>query len=95
MDDITRWSVDDFDEEDDTDTTIQLAIHGLTIADDATPAQVAAALYARFGLDWCMALPNELYRQAAIEKVAKWKHRVQLPDGDKLLPKRGKGGRWV
>ncbi len=84
---------DDFDEDD--DTAIQLAINGLTIADDATPAQVAAALYARFGLDWCMALPNELYRQAAFEKVAKWKHRLQMPDKDKLLSKRGKGGRWV
>lgn len=81
MDDITRWSVDDLDEDDDTDgVPIQLAIHGLTIADDATPAQVAAALYARFGLDWAMQLTQELYRQAAFEKVQKWRHRVQLPN---------------
>jgi hypothetical protein len=99
MDDIARWSVDDDDDSEydpPTDGAVQVAVHGVTIADDATPAQAAAALFARFGLDWCMALPKALWQQAAIEKVAKWKHRVQMPDGDgKLLPKRGKGGRWV
>lgn len=77
MDDIANWSTDDFDEEDDTDgVPIQLAIHGLTIADDATPAQVIAALIARFGEDWVLALPNEVWRQVGLVKVAKWKHRV-------------------
>jgi len=96
---IARWSVDDFDEEDDDlsdGVPIQMAIHGLTIADDATPAQVIAALIDQRGEDWVLALPNEVWRQVAAVKVAKWKHRVQMPDdAGKMLPKRGKGDRWV
>jgi len=69
------------DEEDDADNVpIQMAINGVTIADDATPTQAIAALLARHGEDWVLALPNEVWRQVAWSKAQRWKQRAQMPD---------------
>jgi hypothetical protein len=98
MDDIANWSVDDDDDSEydpPPDGAVQVAMHGVTIADDATPAQAAAALFARRGIDWSMQTSLELTRQVAAATGHRDNQRVQMPDGDGKLPKRGRGGRWV
>lgn len=70
------------DEEDDdlpADGAVQVVVEGITIYIIDEPSEAAEALYKKFGLDWTMQLTQELYRQAALHKVAKWKHRVQMP----------------
>jgi hypothetical protein len=89
---------DEYDDADDPppDGAVQVAIEGVTIYIIDEPAEAAEALYKKFGLDWSMQLSRELQRQAAFDTASRLKHRVQMPDDDgKVLPKRGKGDRWV